>query len=259
MVFYFSGTGNTKWAAQYIAAATGELLIDIAQAVKDSAFEYSLGKGERIGFCFPVHGWRPPMLVRDFIGKLKIDRGTTDNPYCYALCTCGDNIGETIKIFQSDLRAVGLTIASSQSLVMPESYVGLPFMDVDKPEKEQEKKRNAKAKLEAFTKVVLAKETNYQDLEIGNWPRINSRLIGSIFVNKIITDKPFRIEEDKCVKCGICADVCPVDNIVGGLGASPQWRHNDSCLSCFACYHHCPHHAIEYGNRTKHKGQYFYK
>ncbi|MCI7256823.1 MAG: ferredoxin, partial [Prevotella sp.] len=27
---------------------------------------------------------------------------------------------------------------------------------------------------------------------------------------------------------------------------------------CLSCYHHCPHHAINYGNITKKRGQYFF-
>ena len=82
---------------------------------------------------------------------------------------------------------------------------------------------------------------------------------GKYFVDHLVTDRPFWVDSQRCVKCGICADVCPVHDVLGGLGYEPQWRHDGSCLSCFTCYHHCPHHAIEYGRQTKHKGQYFFK
>lgn len=92
-----------------------------------------------------------------------------------------------------------------------------------------------------------------RDLVIGRWPKINSRLIGSCFVKYLITDKPFYVAEDKCIKCGKCAEACPVNDIIWSKGSMPKWKHNGSCLSCFACYHHCPKHAIEYGKRTKTK------
>ena len=75
----------------------------------------------------------------------------------------------------------------------------------------------------------------------------------------LITDKRFHVEKDKCVKCGICANVCPVGDIKGGHGEYPEWLHHKDCLTCFTCYHHCPHHAIEFGHQTQKKGQYFYK
>lgn len=253
MIFYFSGTGNTRWAASQIAAATGDTLIPIPNAIH-TADEISLAAGECIGFCFPVHGWRPPKIVREFISKLTIKEAH----YTYAVITAGDNIGETAKILEADLDRAGLKLHAATTLIMPESYVGLPFMDVDKPEKEARKLQAAEQKLKDFLPVILNRQNERRDLVIGNWPRINSRVIGGYFVSHLITDKPFHVDSSKCVKCGICADVCPVQDITGGLGYEPTWKHNGTCLTCFACYHHCPHHAIAFGKRTQRKGQYFY-
>ena len=150
MIFYFSGTGNTRWAAIQIGAATQERLINIADysdylsADKDIE-PFTLQEGERLGFVFPVHGWRVPRLVRSFISQLRLkpfgDGISPDSkPFCYAVCTAGDSIGKTIdtlnKSLQANhqLQAMGISQPdSAYSLIMPESYVGLPFMDVDPP------------------------------------------------------------------------------------------------------------------------------
>src|SRR5574344_1163430 len=115
MIFYFSGTGNTRWAAIKLATATHERLIDIAEEmrlIKKSGAQYTepfiLEKGERLGFVFPVHGWRVPRLVREFIAKLQVNLPTEkvhpnhESPvpspvYAYAVCTAGDSIGLTIE------------------------------------------------------------------------------------------------------------------------------------------------------------------
>lgn len=107
--------------------------------------------------------------------------------------------------------------------------------------------------------MIMKRQTGVKDLVIGRWPKINSRLIGSFFVKHLITDKPFHVTEDLCIRCGKCAEACPVNDIIWSKGSMPKWKHNGSCLSCFACYHHCPKHAIEYGGRTKNKGQYFFE
>ena len=58
MIFYFSGTGNTRWAAIQIGAATQERLINIADysdylsADKDIE-PFALQEGERLGFVSP--------------------------------------------------------------------------------------------------------------------------------------------------------------------------------------------------------------
>lgn len=261
MIFYFSGTGNTRWAANKVASEIGDSTVDIADEMNKvvgttDKLRYQLSDKERIGFFFPVHGWRPPVIVRKFISRLDTICG---NHYCYAVCTAGDNIGETIDIFKNDLVHTGLTLQSAISLIMPESYVGMPFMDVDKPDKEKYKKETADHKLSAFIESIKNEECGISDLVIGRWPRINSRFIGSIFVKKLINDKHFRVDEQRCIRCGKCAEICPVNDIKGGKGLTPEWTHNGRCLTCFACYHHCPVRAIDFGQRTKGKGQYYFE
>lgn len=255
MIFYISGTGNTKWAAAQISEAVNERLIDISKAAPGPQ-NYELGDGERIGFCFPVHGWRPPMIMRNFIKRLSVKN--IDGHYSYALCTAGDTIGETVDILRNDLHARRIHLDGAFSLIMPESYVGLPFMDVDTPDNENRKKQHAAEDLKHYTELIVKREKSTEHLTVGKWPRINSRLLGAVFTNHMITDKPFRVTEDKCIKCGICAESCPVSNITMTNGGYPQWAHDGSCLACFSCYHHCPRHAIEYGKRTKNKGQYYF-
>lgn len=255
MIFYFSGTGNTKWAAERLGIATDESLVNIADAINGNT-DYRLENDERIGFCFPVHGWRPPMLVRKFIERLNI-LNYNDN-YCYALCTAGDNIGETMDILRNDLQASGMHLDSAFSLIMPESYIGLPFMDVDTPDNERRKKEQAANELNEYIPYIIERRKGIEKLTRGRWPYINSRIIGGFFTHRLITDKPFHVESARCVQCGKCAEVCPVDNINGGKGLQPEWKHNGMCLTCFSCYHHCPTHAIEFGGRTRKKGQYYF-
>ena len=276
MIFYFSGTGNTKWAASKLASATHEDLISIAPYMRadDSshtlAEPFILKENERLGFVFPVHGWRVPKLVREFIGRMKVQRAEPDAagslPFTYCVCTAGDSIGLTIEnlnqtISQNpSLQALGITeVKSSYSLIMPESYVGLPFMDVDPKEKEIWKKSKSAQKLAVICEEIFDRKEGVSRLVKGPIPWFFTKVVGGFFENVLITDKRFHVEKDKCVKCGICANVCPVGDIKGGHGEYPEWLHHKDCLTCFTCYHHCPHHAIEFGNQTQKKGQYYFK
>lgn len=287
MIFYFSGTGNTKWAASKLAAATREDLISIAPYMRadDSSHNlaepFILKENERLGFVFPVHGWRVPKLVREFICKMKIQREPSDatggnkakaddcqknRPFAYCVCTAGDSIGLTIEnlnevISQNpSLQALGITeVSSSYSLIMPESYIGLPFMDVDPKEREIRKKENAAQELAVVCEEIFDRKEGINRLVKGPIPWFFTKVVGGFFENVLITDKRFHVEKDRCVKCGICANVCPVGDIKGGHGEYPVWLHQKDCLTCFTCYHHCPHHAIEFGNQTQKKGQYYFK
>ena len=281
MIFYFSGTGNTKWAASKLAAATHDSLISIAPYMRaddtkyDMTEPFTLQEDERLGFVFPVHGWRVPRLVREFIANLKIQRAEntedgkkkeTRRPFVYCVCTAGDSIGLTIEnlneVISSNpsLADLGITaVDSSYSLIMPESYVGLPFMDVDPKEREIRKKEEAAQELAVVCEEIFNRKQGVNRLVKGPIPWFFTKVVGGFFEKVLITDKRFHVEKDRCVKCGICANVCPVGDIKGGHGAYPEWLHHKDCLTCFTCYHHCPHHAIEFGKQTRKKGQYFFK
>ena len=292
MIFYFSGTGNTKWAASKLAAATREDLISIAPYMRADESSHNLAEpfilkeNERLGFVFPVHGWRVPKLVREFISKMKIQRepiqrepsdATIENkakaddslknrPFAYCVCTAGDSIGLTIENLNKvislnpSLQALGITeVSSSYSLIMPESYIGLPFMDVDPKEREIRKKENAAQELAVVCEEIFDRKEGISRLVKGPIPWFFTKVVGGFFENVLITDKRFHVEKDRCVKCGICANVCPIGDIKGGHGEYPVWLHHKDCLTCFTCYHHCPHHAIEFGNQTQKKGQYYFK
>ena len=270
MIFYFSGTGNSRWAAIKLAAATHEKIVCISDYMREGKQSdrldepFTLQEDERLGFVFPVHGWRVPKLVRRFIRQVVIH--SSKLPFTYAVCTAGDSIGKTIDnlndaISQNpSLQALGIQqVSSAYSLIMPESYVGLPFMDVDTKEKEITKKENASQELEVICEEVFNRKEGITRLVKGILPWFMTTVVGSFFENVLITDKRFHVEADRCVKCGICANVCPVNNIDGGKGKFPVWLHHNDCLTCFSCYHHCPHHAIEFGHQTQKKGQYYYK
>ena len=62
------------------------------------------------------------------------------------------------------------------------------------------------------------------------------------------------IDKDKCVKCGICVDHCPVPGkavgFVNGKDTPPVYDYK-KCIRCYCCQEMCPQHAI----RTK--GRFF--
>lgn len=147
---------------------------------------FILKENERLGFVFPVHGWRVPKLVREFISKMKILREPSDatggnkakaddclknRPFAYCVCTAGDSIGLTIENLNEvislnpSLQALGITeVSSSYSLIMPESYIGLPFMDVDPKEREIRKKENAAQELAVVCEEIFDRK---EDLSSG--------------------------------------------------------------------------------------------
>ena len=250
MIFYFSGTGNTRFVAEQIAAGIGEDLVFIPDAISENRFEFEIAEGETVGFCFPTHGWQPPRIVREFISRLNIA-----SSYCWAVTTCGDNMGEAMAILNKDLALIGLKASAVFSVIMPESYVCLPFMYTDTEEKERAKIAEARRQLPHIIEYIRERKEGVEELETGGTPRLYSYVIGEYFNKRMVNDKKFTVDADVCIKCGKCQKACPVDNITG---TPPKWIHNGRCTSCLACYHYCPVHAINFGKITRKRGQYFF-
>lgn len=255
MIFYFSGTGNTRWVADYVSRQTEEELLFIPDELKGDC-HYTLSEGERIGFCFPTHGWQPPHIVRSFIRRLRFDNA--EGHYCYAITTCGDSIGQTMDILNQELSRSGNPVANSLfSLIMPESYVCLPFMYTDTPKREKEKIEFAQKQLSAFSQSIVERKEGEIQLVKGIVPWLMSHIVGNYFNKKMVTDKKFTVDADRCIHCGLCEKACPTGDLALKNG-TPSWKGDGSCTCCLACYHHCPQHAINYGSITRKRGQYFF-
>jgi NAD-dependent dihydropyrimidine dehydrogenase PreA subunit len=49
------------------------------------------------------------------------------------------------------------------------------------------------------------------------------------------------ISDEKCVGCGICVCLCPVDECLTGFN---EIKVAQTCIDCFKCVHGCPVNAI---------------
>ena len=249
MIFYYSGCGNSEFIAKSIANALDDRLVFIPEAQRNEQLEYDLTEGEMLGFVYPIYSWRPPHLVDEFVEKMVINGKPS---YVWTAVTCGDNVGMTEQIFRKALNDRGFELNAAYCFKMPNTYVNMMGMTVDKPEVANEKIAKAKDKLPKVIEMIKAKAT-YSDMIKGGLPRFKSNVIGKSFW-KWASDKPF-FANDSCISCGLCVKVCPLKNITLEDG-HPVWHGN--CVTCDACYHHCPQHAIQYGTKTKGKGQYYF-
>ncbi len=249
MIFYYSGCGNSRYAAERLAKALDERLVFIPQASREDKVDYTVRPRESVGFVFPIYSWRPPQLVLDFVSRLRL-AGTP--AYTFMLVTYGDDAGMADAVLGKTLSAVGLRLDAAFGVAMPNTYVNMPFMNVDSPQVEQSKLSQAKIRLVELVQAIKERRTGV-DLKRGAMPRLKTYTIGKGF-NQWVSDKKY-FATDACVGCGLCASVCPLQNISLEDG-HPRWHGH--CTHCEACYHYCPQNAVQFGRATRGKGQYHY-
>ncbi len=63
---------------------------------------------------------------------------------------------------------------------------------------------------------------------------------------KVCTDLiTYRIDEDACRACGICANNCPAGAITGKPGKPPYVIDEEACVRCGTCLEVCPFGAVK--------------
>ncbi len=250
MIFYFSGCGNSRHVAETLAAKLNDALVFIPEAARNSQYNYTLADNERLGFVFPVYSWGPPRLVLDFIKQLQL---TNTPKYIYFACTCGDECGLAEDIFRKALEQKGMKLDACISLQMPETFIGMPGFKLDTDENAQRKIAATDTVLAEYIPRIQNKE-RFSKMTKGGAAWFKSRLINPGFSKMATNDKKYYTTE-ACIHCGKCVEACPLKNITLEDGR-PKW--NGNCTMCMSCYHHCPVNAIQYGNATVGKGQYYF-
>lgn len=235
MVFYFSGTGNSQWAAEEIAARTGDTAYDIIhlESVPEVCGE------AQVGFVFPIYAWGVPEPVRNFAKTL-----AKTNAFTFGICTCGGDAGMAMKRFSKIY-----PLHSSYSLIMPNNYI-IASDTEDKPTI-LNKIQEAKGQIEIIAQEILARKPVYRVTE-GSLAALKSSAANWGFEKFARSTKPFHVTP-ACIGCGQCAQNCP-SGTISMKGNVPVW--GEKCYQCLRCIHECPHKAIQYGNSTETKGRY---
>ncbi len=251
MIYYFSGTGNSYAAAKTLAEALGEPLRDLAAAVQENDYTYTMKTGEKLGFVFPIYAWAPPKVVTDFVKKLELTY--PDEPYIFAVCTCGASAGNGMELFEIALEENGLTLNSGFSVVMPDNCITL--FEAEKEESVKEKLEKAEKTLYNIQRAVKLGKTDFFRVKHGKMADTLTMVVNPIFCKNAMKTKPFYVTE-KCISCGLCAEIC-TSGCIELAGGRPVWK-QDICNMCLACLNRCPSQAIQYGKKTEKRGRYIH-
>ena len=248
MIYYYSATGNTAFAARYLGDALLQKKINIIKLATEIPVPED--DDEPIGIMFPIYCWGIPPVVSRFLEKLL--PVISKERYLWGLCTCGDEAGTAMRRFnRMVMNGRGRKADAIWSLIMPNTYVLLPGFDTDSAEVETAKLKNASVRLKEIADKILERATDMYDVTEGSLPRLRSAIF-PVFKKWGVNTAWWHVSDD-CIGCGKCASVCPASNIKME-NSRPSWGSN--CFSCCACYHYCPTRAISYASFTKNKSQY---
>lgn len=246
MIFYFSGTGNSAYAAHELSKVMKEEIVDLAEAMKNKRFEYKLSPGEKAGFVFPVYFYGIPTIVAEFIDELTLKM--KDNPYVYAVMTCGGSIAGADQLLRECLHKNGYPLSACFELPMVDNYVLMYELSTPSEQKIKLEKADRNL-LEIAKKIELENKEAYTSGVLG---KITTKMAYPFYLTGRKTAK-FSVDE-RCISCGLCDRNCPEMAIVLEAG-KPVWV-KDQCVHCLACINACPVEAIQYGKGTKRRRRY---
>ncbi|MCF8298192.1 MAG: EFR1 family ferrodoxin [Saprospiraceae bacterium] len=249
IIYYFSGTGNAKKAAEWI--------IDIAKSKGLETALFNIDKNPKVnpydfvdntlvGFCSPTHGFNLPPIMLKFIAKFpkKINAdafilNTRAGMKLYKLFLPG--LSGSAQIFPAFmLRLKGIRTVGFQPMDLPSNWISLHPGIREKIVISIFKR--CKRKTEKFANKILAGKRVYKGLislpiDIAILPIT----VGYYFIGRFGLAKTF-IATNECNSCKLCYKSCPVQAIKW-INDRPFWTFN--CESCMRCMNTCPKRAIE--------------
>jgi len=242
-LYYYSGTGNSLWVARQLAARLdGET--ELVPLRADSPLPDR--PAERVGLVFPVHMWGLPRRVVEFVSGYT---GRSDG-YHFAVAVNAGQVAASLLQLQKLLQQKGMPLQAGFGLLTPSNYI---LWNGAQPEaKQQELFAQAEQKLDRIATIV--RDQASAPIEQGPWWQNPFLSFAYRFAYPKVAamDKDFWAEET-CNSCGLCARICPADNINLESGR-PVWQHR--CEQCLACLQWCPQQAVQYGKKTAGKQRY---
>jgi ferredoxin len=246
MILYFTGTGNSSYAAKIIQSINGDEIVSINELMKKESKE-TLKSDKPFVFVCPTYAWRIPKVVEEFILETQFI-GINE---VYFVLTCGGDTGNSVHYVRKICKEKGFNLKGFASIEMPENYI-IMFNGKEKEEANKVIERSTK-KISSIAEYIKDNK-NFEEEKVMLGDKFKSSIINPVFYSAFVSSKGF-YSTDSCISCGKCAELCPLNNIKLSNG-KPQW--GGKCTHCMACICRCPKEAIEYKNKTKGKNRYRY-
>lgn len=247
MVLFFSGTGNSRYAAKKIAEKTEDSLVSLNQLMKQNSKEQLVSENHPFVFVCPTYAWRLPQVVEKFIREQTF----AGSKKVYFIMTCGADTANAVDYIKTLCREMGWELQGFAEIVMPDNYITLYEPSDEKTSAEMIRKAEPII-LKIAEEIVDGKSLPaFKTNALSG--KVKSGMVNGIFYKMFVSAKGFH-STDKCTSCGKCVKLCPLNNVKMKEGR-PSW--SNRCTHCMACICGCPTDAIEYKNKTQGRRRYY--
>ena len=224
MVFYFTGTGNSLYAAKQLEPEP----ISIPQVIRREHLTFA---ADTIGIVAPVYGHEVPPMVKDFLR-----RASFCTSYFYIILTYGNRHGGAAEWTRQLCRECGIAVNYINVLWMADNW--LPSFDM---EEQKSLDKQVDVQLAAIRKALAERKNQISPVTDADRAAHRAYLSRIQQMPEGIFQHFIRVR-DNCIGCGVCERVCPSGSIRVSDGKAVPVPGN--CQTCLACVHACPQKAI---------------
>lgn len=235
IAIYFSGTGNSRYAAELFCNKYDETAKSFS--IEDDNIIEAVKTEELLVFAYPVQYSTVPKILRDFIIE---NKELWENKKVFVIATMGLFSGDGAGILGRLLLQYGAEIIGGLHLKMPDS---IGDEKVLKRPLEKNKELVKKAEQKISKSVHLLKSGKPTQEGIGILCRMAGFFGQRLYFEhktKNYSDKLY-VDEDKCIGCGKCEKLCPMNNI---RIVDKKVAQNNQCTMCYRCINNCQKQAM---------------
>lgn len=234
VICYYSSTGNTRLACQYLTRRTSNIRFDLYDIVRDKGLD--LCGYDIAGFAAFADFIGPSLCFIDFVRGLPRQAGKP----AFVFSTFGGFNGATLRVMAREARRKGFAVVAGHGLHTPENYP--PEIVAGRAMAQAPDDRE----LASFDRFIAGLDRMVAGAGENGWPRYRPTLLERLvpalprtMAKKQMGEKS--VDTALCTRCGACVAACPSGAIeLKGLPAFDQ----SMCCGCWACYNRCPAQAV---------------
>ncbi|MFH1197091.1 MAG: EFR1 family ferrodoxin [bacterium] len=248
VIYYFSGTGNSKNVAAWF--------VDLAREKNIFVESIDIGKSERrsiqpppedalVVFISPIHGFNYPPIMLNFIwhfpvGKNKVILMNTRAGMLIKQWITPGLTGIAFYFSALLLKIKGFSIKGMFPVDLPSNWISVhPGLNERTVKYLHEKNKD---KIAAFAQKIFSGKSDFKAVrEIIQDILISPISILYYCIGRFFLSKTYYASLD-CDNCNACIKNCPVKAIIE-VDKRPFWTYR--CESCMRCMGNCPKKAIE--------------